>query len=386
MQTFITKFRNVIFENFNIIGKNTQYKHCNSFTPILRATYNSLGFMEFYNKTKQRKDILSKFTIDNNKLNQAMYKIGALRETGNENQQVALLSTIASVYSFGECKSFEFNTNRNQYDYPKKSNNNNNKRPTLQPIIKNTKKIKDEQIEAIIQYLLNDSAISSRFNKNNDDTIKNKVEIEVFNEEEKLYKVHKFCVGTQKNTFNETIKKSNNKSCITILDFIQNMETGTRPDSTNSDHYNKQAISVLSFGVLYLKDDKTIAKVYFDYLSEIINHHSAYAGDCLIDLISTELLFKKFTKINIWADKGNHFRSQGFPHYIFKETHKINSSLNIDLNSFPEHHEKSIVDGHFRNLSEWKSSFEVLGKIEDINRLISRFKTFICEHSKITRL
>ncbi|KAI9293416.1 hypothetical protein K502DRAFT_351038 [Neoconidiobolus thromboides FSU 785] len=43
-------------------------------------------FMKFYNKTKQRKDILSKFTIDNNKLNQVMYKISALRETGNKNQ------------------------------------------------------------------------------------------------------------------------------------------------------------------------------------------------------------------------------------------------------------------------------------------------------------
>ncbi|KAI9294203.1 hypothetical protein K502DRAFT_263717 [Neoconidiobolus thromboides FSU 785] len=72
MQTFITKLRNGIFENFNTIGRSTQYKHCNSFTSILRATYNNLRFMEFYNKTKQRKegkDILSKFTIDNNKLN-----------------------------------------------------------------------------------------------------------------------------------------------------------------------------------------------------------------------------------------------------------------------------------------------------------------------------
>ncbi|KAI9294788.1 hypothetical protein K502DRAFT_365512 [Neoconidiobolus thromboides FSU 785] len=113
MQTFITKLRNGIFENFNIIGRSTQYKHCNSFTSILKATYNNPRFMEFYNKTKQRKDILSKFTIDNNKLNQAVYKTSALRETGNKNQQVALLSTIASVYSFDECKSFGFNINTN---------------------------------------------------------------------------------------------------------------------------------------------------------------------------------------------------------------------------------------------------------------------------------
>ncbi|KAI9295054.1 hypothetical protein K502DRAFT_234342 [Neoconidiobolus thromboides FSU 785] len=93
-----------------------------------------------------------------------MYKISALRETGNKNQQVALLSTIASVYSFDECKSFGFNINRNQYDYSKTSNND-NKISTSQPIIKNTKKIKDDQIETIIQYLLNDSTISSRFNK-----------------------------------------------------------------------------------------------------------------------------------------------------------------------------------------------------------------------------
>ncbi|KAI9290968.1 hypothetical protein K502DRAFT_353442 [Neoconidiobolus thromboides FSU 785] len=100
MQTFITKLSNRIFQNFNIIGRSTQYKHCNSFTSILRATYNNPRFMEFYNKTKQRKDILSKFTIDNNKLNQVMYKISALRETGNKNQQVALLSTIASGIFF----------------------------------------------------------------------------------------------------------------------------------------------------------------------------------------------------------------------------------------------------------------------------------------------
>ncbi|KAI9290579.1 hypothetical protein K502DRAFT_353852 [Neoconidiobolus thromboides FSU 785] len=109
MQTFITKLRNGFFGNFNTTGRSTQYKH---------------WFMGFYNKRKLTKDILSKFTIDNNKLNQPMCKINALTETGNKNQQVALLSTIASVYSFDECKSFGFNRNRNQYDYSKISNNN----------------------------------------------------------------------------------------------------------------------------------------------------------------------------------------------------------------------------------------------------------------------
>ncbi|KAI9290626.1 hypothetical protein K502DRAFT_353801 [Neoconidiobolus thromboides FSU 785] len=300
MQTSITKLRNGIFENFNTIGRSTQCKYCNSFTSILRATYNNPRFIEFYNKTKQRKDILSKFTIDNNKLNQAMYNISALGKTGNKNQQVALLSTIALVYSFDKCKSFGFNINKNQCDYSKISNN--NKTSTLQPIIKNTKEIKDDQIETIIQYLLNDSTISSRFNK--------KIMI---------------------NTFNQTIKKLNNRSRIVVLDFKQNMEIGTRPDLINLDHYNKQAISVLGFGVLYLKDDKTIAKIYFDYLSEILNHDLAYGGDCLIDLISIELLFKKLTEINIWTDTGNHFRSQEFLHYMFKEIHKINSNLNVIL-------------------------------------------------------
>ncbi|KAI9290423.1 hypothetical protein K502DRAFT_354102 [Neoconidiobolus thromboides FSU 785] len=138
MQTFITKLRNRIFGNFNTTGRSTQYKHCNSFTSILRTTYNNPRFMEFYNKTKQRKDILPKFTIDNNKLDQPMYKISALRETGNKNQQVALLSTTASVYPFDEYKSFGLNINRNQHGYSKTSNN--NKISTLQPIIKNTKK------------------------------------------------------------------------------------------------------------------------------------------------------------------------------------------------------------------------------------------------------
>ncbi|KAI9290418.1 hypothetical protein K502DRAFT_354121 [Neoconidiobolus thromboides FSU 785] len=73
-----------------------------------------------------------------------MYKISALRETGNKNKQIALLSTIASAYSFDECKSFGFNINRNRYDCSKISNN----------------------IETIVQ-LLNDSAISPRFNKKN---------------------------------------------------------------------------------------------------------------------------------------------------------------------------------------------------------------------------
>ncbi|KAI9293497.1 hypothetical protein K502DRAFT_350935 [Neoconidiobolus thromboides FSU 785] len=93
-----------------------------------------------------------------------MYKISALRETGNKNQQVVLLSTIASVYSFDECKSFGFNINKNQYGYSKISNND-NKISTSQPIIKNTRKVKDERIETIIKYLLNDLTISSRFSK-----------------------------------------------------------------------------------------------------------------------------------------------------------------------------------------------------------------------------
>ncbi|KAI9296056.1 hypothetical protein K502DRAFT_348451 [Neoconidiobolus thromboides FSU 785] len=146
MQTFITKLRNGIFQNSNTIGRSTQYKHCNSFTSIPRAIYNNSGFMEFYNKTKQRKDILSKFTIDDNKLNQAMYKISALREIGNKSQQVVLLSTIASVYSFDEYKSFGFNINRNQYDYSKISNNN-NKISTLQHIIKNIKRPKMKKLK-----------------------------------------------------------------------------------------------------------------------------------------------------------------------------------------------------------------------------------------------
>ncbi|KAI9290555.1 hypothetical protein K502DRAFT_353883 [Neoconidiobolus thromboides FSU 785] len=147
MQTFINKLQNGIFENFNTIGRSIQSKHYNSLISILRATYNNPKFMEFCNKTKQRKDILSKFTIDNNKLDQPMYKISALRETGNKNQQVALLSTTASVYRFDEYKSFGFNINRNQHGYSKISNN--NKISTLQPIIKIPKKLKMSKLKLL---------------------------------------------------------------------------------------------------------------------------------------------------------------------------------------------------------------------------------------------
>ncbi|KAI9294929.1 hypothetical protein K502DRAFT_349508 [Neoconidiobolus thromboides FSU 785] len=194
-----------------------------------------------------------------------MYKISALRKTGNKNQQVALSLTIALVYSFDECKGIGFNINRNQYDYSKISNN--NKISTLQPIIKNTKK------------------------KDNRRMIRSKHSNDLKDKAVARSTFFKYIPSNFKNAARKT------DLCNTY--FKQNMEIGTRPDSINLDHYDKQGISVLGFGVLYLKGDKAIGKVYFDYLSEILNHDSAYAGDCLIDLISTELLFKKFTKIDI---------------------------------------------------------------------------------------
>ncbi|KAI9294012.1 hypothetical protein K502DRAFT_12570 [Neoconidiobolus thromboides FSU 785] len=65
------------------------------------------------------------------------------------------------------------------------------------------------------QYTAREKLLENKINT----AIKNKAEIKEIFDEEKLYKLHKFCVDTQKNTFNETIKKLNNKSCIIILDF-----------------------------------------------------------------------------------------------------------------------------------------------------------------------
>ncbi|KAI9290406.1 hypothetical protein K502DRAFT_354157 [Neoconidiobolus thromboides FSU 785] len=146
MQASIVKLRNGIFKKFDIVGKNTLYNvtHLHRFN----AVHSNQSLWDFI-KNKKRKEKLPKFTIDNNKLNQVIYKISALRET-DKNQQVALLSTIFSLYSFDKCKSFESNISRNQYDHLKVIGNNNTL--ILQPIIENTEKIKDEQIKIIIRY------------------------------------------------------------------------------------------------------------------------------------------------------------------------------------------------------------------------------------------
>ena len=86
-----------------------------------------------------------------------------------------------------------------------------------------------------------------------------------FEKEYKVYQLHKKFADHQKNAYQHCESNLESDECIVIADFKQNIEIGSTPEGKNKEFYNKQPISVLGFGVIYL--GSTGRKiVYFDYL------------------------------------------------------------------------------------------------------------------------
>lgn len=190
-------------------------------------------------------------------------------------------------------------------------------------------------------------------------------------EEIKSIKNHKKFQVHQKNQYNQDVKDLKENDAILILDFKENIKVGGGPVETSQSFYDRTPVSILGFA-LVTKPNNKINYEYHDFLSEILSHDSLFAGECLIKLLNSER-FNGINNLKIWSDNGNHFRSQEFLFFVFKEASKIIKG-DIKLNRFVECHGKSVVDGHFGVLTKLFKQKEKELYIKDIHDLKKVFE------------
>ena len=163
----------------------------------------------------------------------------------------------------------------------------------------------------------------------------------------KIYQNHIKIVENQKYMYNRIKNNLNEYDCILILDFKENFKLNYDKIEIGFDHFNKRQVSCLGVSCIF-KDGNNLTTHYMTFFSDILNHDSLFASDCLEKVFNE--LNPNFTNIHIFTDCGPHFRSKEFI-YRVKKLHWERNKL-ISLNYFAEYHGKSIVDGLFGRMSK----------------------------------
>ncbi|KAF5191326.1 hypothetical protein FRX31_019087, partial [Thalictrum thalictroides] len=145
----------------------------------------------------------------------------------------------------------------------------------------------------------------------------------IFKAQATLNKVHKkfrtveghiLVKEQQHKQFNLDANITSSKYCVVLADFKENISLCQGPIETMHEYCRHQQISVLGFAVIYLHNgNKKID--YYNYFSEVLNHDSLFAGNCLTKLLSDANL-TCFDNINIWTNGGAHFWSKEFIAFI----------------------------------------------------------------------
>lgn len=182
---------------------------------------------------------------------------------------------------------------------------------------------------------------------------------------------HKEFYTHQNSQYKKDIDNIDDKTCVIVLDYKENIKVGGGPIETNSCFYEKTSISLLGFALVF-KEANIIKYEYHNFLSEILSHDSLFSGECFLKILKDKR-FKRIKHLKIWSDNGNHFRSLEFLYYLFKEAPKYFSG-SIKYNRFVECHGKSIVDGHFGVLSKLIKQKELELYISDIKDLKEMFE------------
>jgi hypothetical protein len=205
---------------------------------------------------------------------------------------------------------------------------------------------------------------------------------EILKEQLRMFKFHQYSKDQQKEAFENDKKNLKSNECIVIIDFKENIRIGGGPVEIGSDYFNKSQRTV--FGVtIYYKENNQLKQRYMVYISEILNHDSIMAQECILNLMKQDW-FKKFKKLNLYSDCGPHFRCAHFAYLILN--HLPNQyKLNVIWNFYVEGHGKNSCDSLFSQLSKRLNDFESNNEVKSTQDVINCWKNTNQKHHICTK-
>ena len=231
---------------------------------------------------------------------------------------------------------------------------------------KNKKKL--ERTKKKLENLVQNSTTSSDDYK----ILELKNELIVLQKNNELFEEHRRLKDQIHKNFDEQKKNLKDGDVMLVMDFKENIALGKCQKETSRDFYDAPQRSIFCIASLSKKaklnnetglpsDEREIVTNYFDYISDILNHDSKFAFDCLNNLIEgddfSEFEVKNGNNVYLWADNaGQHFRTFEFL-YEFLQLQKRYPNVKFHLNYFAEYHGKNICDSHFARLNSFYNSY-----------------------------
>lgn len=120
-----------------------------------------------------------------------------------------------------------------------------------------------------------------------------------------------FATVKRQNQQREALEDCLPQSCLLVqLDFMQNMSWPLGPEEAQDWWWATARESMTTLGFYcHFWSGETERREYHHYISQIMNHDSAFAIVCLNDLLAKLPLTEDHTELIVWADCGPHFRS-----------------------------------------------------------------------------
>ena len=141
--------------------------------------------------------------------------------------------------------------------------------------------------------------------------------------------------------YKEQLKNLDSSELLLVMDFKANISLQQCATELNNEYYALPQRSIFCISANF-RYQNTVKQVFFDFISNILNHSTKFVGECLKYMINSSI-FKQISsgikKISIWVDNGpQHFRT----YEMLGLCQDLSSSLGtkIDLNFFVPYHGK----------------------------------------------
>ena len=121
---------------------------------------------------------------------------------------------------------------------------------------------------------------------------------------------------------------------------------------------------------------------YFDFISKCLTHDGIFVKLALDKLFSSNL-FKSFklNSLKIWSDNAKHFKNKILL-YNLGRLQELYFPKGIEQWFFEAYHGKSLVDGHFGNISQWIKKYTLNNYINSSDDLLKCFQKYNSKSKK----
>ena len=136
---------------------------------------------------------------------------------------------------------------------------------------------------------------------------------------------------------------------------------------------SRLSFSTLGIYAVYVKNGQK-HKVYFHYVSQILDHTALHACVALKDCLERLNLPPSCSCVQVWTDCGPHFRAYAFVASAVDLLRNSNSLTSMYFNYFGEHHGKGRNDGQFGLQRKWLGACAERNVISTAEELLSALR------------